>query len=68
MQCYLVNARNQAELKIYPSLHALSFAWLVPRAQVVFSSKPSRNLLCATILDILSTSCAHMLFLHHERS
>ena len=34
-------------------LHASSFAWLVPRAHVAFSSEPSRNLLCATILDII---------------
>ena len=42
-------------------LHTLSFAGsvdAVPRAQVAFSNEPSRNLLCVTILDIMSTSCA----------
>ena len=35
-------------------LHALSFARLVPRAQIAFWREPSRSLLCTTILDIIS--------------
>ena len=42
-------------------LHALSFARSFPRAQVAFSSEPSRNLLCATIFDIILTICAYVL-------
>ena len=38
-------------------LHTMNFAQLVPRAQVAFSSEPSHNLLCTTILGIISTSC-----------
>ena len=49
-------------------LHELIFARLVPRAQVAFSSEPSRNLLCATILDIISTCCAYILSLRRARS
>ena len=49
-------------------LHALSFARSVPGAQVAFSSEPSCNLLCATILDIISTSCAYVLSLRRVRS
>ena len=49
-------------------LHALIFAESVPRAQVAFSSEPSRNLLCATILDIISTCCAYVLLLQPARS
>ena len=49
-------------------LHALSFAWSVPHAQVAFSSEPSRNLLYATILCIISTSYAYVLSLRRARS
>ena len=49
-------------------LHALSLATSVPRAQVTFSSEPSLNLLWATIVDIISTSCAHVLSLRRARS
>ena len=48
------------EIRDFP-LHSLSFAPPVPRAQVAFSSEPSRNLLYATILDIISTSSAYVL-------
>ena len=63
MSRYLVNARNQAEStkqSRFP-LHTLSFARLVPHTHVAFSSEPSHNLLCATILDIISTSYANVL-------
>ena len=39
-------------------LQALSFARLVSHEQLALSSKPSRNLLCTTILDIILTNCA----------
>ena len=67
---YLVNARNQAESTKQSRflLHTLSFAWLVPHAHVTFSSEPSHNLLCATILDIISTSYAYVLSLRREVS
>ena len=69
MSRYLVNARNQAEStkqSRFP-LHIWSFAWLVPHTHVAFSSEPSHNLLCATILDIISTSYACMLSLWRAR-
>ena len=40
----------------------------IPSAHVSFSSEPSRNLLCATILDIMSTSYAYVLLLRRARS
>ena len=70
MSRYLVNARNQAEStkqSRFP-LHTLSFARLVPHTHVAFSSEPSRNLLCATILDIISTRYAYVLSLRRARS
>ena len=58
---------NRLNNRDFP-LDALSFARSVPRAQVAFSSEPSLNLLCATILDIISTSCAYVLSLRRARS
>ena len=49
-------------------LHALIFAGSVPRAQVAFSSEPSRNLLCVTIPYIKSICCAYVLSLRRARS
>ena len=49
-------------------LHALIFAGSVPCTQVAFSSEPSRNLLCTTILDIISTCCEYVLSLRRARS
>ena len=40
-------------------VHTLIFAWSLPNVQLKFSSEPSHILLCATILDIVSTSCAY---------
>ena len=40
----------------------------IPRAQVASSSEPSRYLLCATILYIISTSCVYMLSRQRARS
>ena len=37
-------------------LSMLNFAQSVPKEQVVISSEPLRNLLCVTILDIISTT------------
>ena len=58
-----MNAGNRAESidqsRISPPL--IEFCFVGSRAQVAFSSEPSRNLLCATILDIISTSCAYVL-------
>ena len=53
---------NRLNYRDFP-LHVLNFARLVPREQVTFSSEPSRNLLCATILDIILTCCAYVLSL-----
>ena len=58
---------NRLNHRDFP-LHTLSFAWWVPHVQVAFSSEPSRNLLCATILDIISTSRAYVLSLRRARS
>ena len=49
-------------------LKLLIFALLIPRHHVAFSSEPSCNLLGATILDIISTCCAHVLSLLRARS
>ena len=48
--------------------HLLSFACLVSRVLVAFSSEPSRNLLHTTIIDIKSTSCANVLSFRRARS
>ena len=58
---------NRLNHRDFP-LHTLSFDRSVPRAHIAFSSEPSRNLLCATILDIISTSCAYVLSLRRARS
>ena len=49
-------------------LSTLRFAWSFPSAQVAFSSELSRHLLYATILDIISTSCAYVLSLWRASS
>ena len=70
MSRYLVNARNRAESteqSRFPPAR-VGFCSVSSRAQVAFSSEPSRNLLCATILDIISTSCAYVLSLRRARS
>ena len=56
-----MNARNRAESTEQSRFPppCIEFALSVPRAQVAFSSESSCNLLCATILDIRSTSCAY---------
>ena len=51
----------------FPPPHVEFFSVGSP-AQVAFSSEPSSNLLCATILDIISTSCAYVLLLWRARS
>ena len=58
---------NQLNNREFP-LHMLSFALLVPCAQVAFSSEPSRNLLGMTILDIKVTRYAYVLSLRRARS
>ena len=62
---YLLNARNRAEWP-EPSrfpLHSFSFAQLVPSKQLEFWVEPSHYLLCATMLDIISTGFAYLLLL-----
>ena len=59
-----LNRLNDRDLPI----HALSFARLVPPAQAAFSIEPSRNLLRATILDIMSTSFVSVLSLRRAQS
>ena len=57
-------------IKIFPrALNILFFARSVPLAHNAFSSEPSRNLLCVTILGIISTSgcCASVLSLRGAR-
>ena len=49
-------------IEISPSMRWF-FALLVSRMQVAFSIEPSQNLLCLTILDIISTCCAYVLSL-----
>ena len=63
-----LNRLDDIDFPFHLKFHALSFAWSVSRAQVAFSSEPSRNLLCATILDIISTICAYVLSLGRARS
>ena len=41
---------------------------MVPSTHVAFSSKPSRNQLCSTILEIILTSYAYVLSLRNARS
>ena len=62
MQKTKLNRLNNPEFLLHAT-HALSFARLVPRKQIAFSSETSSNLLWATILDIISTSCAYVLSL-----
>ena len=64
MSRYLVYARNRAE-----SIEQSRF--LPPRVEVCSCCSPrapSRNLMCATILDIMLTSCAYVLSLRRARS
>ena len=61
------STRWRGKLNNFP-LHTLIFARLVPRKHVAFSSEPLSNLLCTTILDIISTSCAYVHSLQHACS
>ena len=69
MLSYLVNVRNRAESteqsRFPPPI--IVFALSVPWAHVTFSSKPSCSLLCAAILDIISTNNACVLSLLRAR-
>ena len=58
---------NRLNNRDFP-LHAFNFAQSVPRAHVALSSEPWHNLLCATILDIISTCCAYVLSLLRNHS